>query len=171
MAGLTLQIFEIPAQIVLDEFLVEARIKSVGHLDDSLNNEEYDYVNVVQAVATPWRRDNPMKPIGYESGVLKIQDIFMVYPMEPAVQQSIKRMPRSEAVILYLRHFVIHGDLTMGAEMSLAGVMDAFTRRFMVMTNVSVFPMFPAGATMVEGMTVALVNRALVSYYHPAAGG
>jgi hypothetical protein len=170
VAGLTLQIFEVPAKIVLDEFLVDAQIKAVGHLDDSLNNEEYDYLNISEVVATPWRQDNPVRPIAYSSGVLRIQDIFMVYPIKPEAQESIKRLPRYEPVIFYLRHFAVHANLNMGTEMSLPGVMDSIPRRFLIVTDVSVFPMFPASAALPELMPLALLNRALVSHYHAAEG-
>lgn len=168
MAGLTLQIFEIAAKIVLEDFLLDAKIKAIGHLDDSLNNEDYDYMTVLDGVASPWRRENPVKPIGYKEGYLKIEGVLLVCPVEAAVQQSIKRMQRVEAGVLYMKHFAIHGNVNMGQEMSLGGVMEAFTRRFMVMTDVSVFPLFPASAAMPENMPIALVNRAQVNHYHAA---
>jgi hypothetical protein len=168
MAGLTLQISEIPAQIALEEFVLEARLKAIGQLDDSLNNEKYNYVTVSDGVATPWRHDNPVKPIGYKEGYLQISNLLLVHPLEAKAQQSIKRMPRAEPVILYIKHFAIHGNLTMGAEMALAGVMEGVLRRFLVMTDVSIFPMFPAAAALPEGMPVALVNRTLVTHYHGA---
>lgn len=169
MAGLTLQIFEIAAKIVLEEFLLDARVKAIGRLDDSLNNEDYDYLTVLDGVASPWRRENPVKPIGYREGYLKVADILLVCPVEAEAQQSIKRMQRAEPGVLYVKHFAIHGNVNMGQEMSLGGVMEAFTRRFLVMTDVSVFPLFPASAALPEGMPIALVNRALVSHYHHAA--
>ena len=169
MAGLTLQIFNIPTKIVLDEFLLDATIKAVGHLDDSLNNEEYDYLNVSDVVATPWRQDNPVKPIAYPTGVLKTEDVFMVYPVETDVQEGIKRLHNFERIVFYLQHFIIHGSLSMGAEMNLQGAMEAMPRRFLVATDVSLFPMFPARAAMPEVMPIVLLNRALVSHYHTAA--
>jgi hypothetical protein len=168
MAGLTLQIFEIATKIVLEDFLLDAKVKAIGHLDDSLNNEDYDYVTVLDGVASPWRRENPVKPIGYKEGYLKIADTLLVCPVEAAVQQSIKRMQRAEAGVLYMKHFAIHGNVNMGQEMSLGGVMEAFTRRFLIMTDVSVFPLFPASAALPENMPVALVNRLQINHYHPA---
>ena len=168
MAGLTLQIFEIVTKIVLEDFLLDAKIKAIGQLDDSLNNEDYDYVTVLNGVASPWRRDNPVKPIGYKEGYLKIADTLLIHPVEAAAQQSVKRMQRAEPSVLYMKHFAVHGNLNMGQEMSLSGVMEGFTRRFLVMTDVSVFPLFPASAAMPENMPIALVNRALINHYHAA---
>ena len=51
--GLSLQIFEVAAKIVMDEFLLDAKLKAVGSLDDNLNNEDYNYAIVTNGVATP----------------------------------------------------------------------------------------------------------------------
>ncbi len=167
--GLSLNIVEIAAKIVLDEFLLDAKIKVVGALDDGLNNEDYNYVAVKDGLATPWRQVNPLKPIHYAEGFLKIEDVFLVYPVEPATQTKIKLMPRAERAIFYVGHFAIQANLTIGMEMSLSGVMDALTKRFLAITEVSVFPMFPASAALPKTMPVALLNRAKVSHYHVSA--
>lgn len=166
MAGLTPQISEVPAQIVLDEFLLEAKIRIVGVLDDSLNNEDHTYVSVTEGVATPWRQNNPIKPIGYEEGVLRIEDILMVYPTDPSVQAKIKLLSRAERVILYVGPFAIYGNLSMGPDTGLSSVMDALPKRFLAITEVSVFCMFPARAAMPRVMPVALLNRSKVSHFH-----
>ncbi len=164
--SLGLNIFEVQSKIMLDEFLLDAKIKAVGAIDDSINNEDYNYVTVLNGVATPWRQANPLKPIGYAEGVLKIAEILLIYPVDPEFQAKIKKMPRSERGIFYIGHFAIHANLTMGLESTLTGVMDAVTKRFMAVTDLSVFPMFPANAAMPENMSVALLNRAKVQHYH-----
>ncbi len=167
--GLSLNILEIPVKIVLDEFLLDAKIKSVGNLDDGLNNEDYNYVTVKDGIASPWRQVNPLRPIGYTEGYLKIEDIFLVYPVDPAMHAQIKLMPHVEQGIFYIGHFAIQCNLTMGNEMRLSGVMDALTKRFLAVTDASLFPLFPASAAMPEVMPVALLNRAKVSHYHTTA--
>ena len=164
--GLSLQIFEVAAKIVLDEFLLDARIKAVGSLDDNLNNEDYNYVTVMNGVATPWRQVNPLKPIRYAEAFLKIHDIYLVYPIEPAIQTKIKLMPNAERGIFYVGQFAIQANLSMGMEMNLAGAVDGLTKRFLAVTDVSVFPMFPASTTMPKIMSVAMLNRAKISHYH-----
>jgi hypothetical protein len=166
--GLSLQINEIATKIVLDEFLLDAKVKAVGALDDSLNNEDYNYLTVLNSVASPWRQINPLKPIHYNEGFLKIQDIYLVYPLDPAVQVKIKLMPHAERGIFYIGHFAIQANLSMGLEMRLAGVMDGLTKRFVTVTDASLFPMFPAkNVEMPQVMSVALLNRAKISHYHP----
>ncbi len=164
--GLSLQIFEVATKIVMDEFLLDAKLKTVGSLDDNLNNEDYNYVNVANGVATPWRQANPLKPIRYAEAFLKIQDVYLVYPVEPAVQTKIKLMPHAERGIFYVGQFAIQANLSMGMEMNLAGAIDGLTKRFLAVTDVSVFPMFPANPTMPKVMSVAMLNRAKISHYH-----
>jgi hypothetical protein len=164
--GLSLQIFEVAAKIVLDEFLLDARIKSVGSLDDNLNNEDYNYINVTNGVATPWRQTNPLKPIRYAEAFLKIEDIYLVYPVEPTVQTKIKLMPSAVRGIFYVGQFAIQANLSIGMEMNLGGAVDGLVKRFLAVTEVSVFPMFPASATMPKVMSVAMLNRAKISHYH-----
>jgi hypothetical protein len=164
--GLSLNIFNVQSKIILDEFLLDAKIRSVGVIDDSLNNEDYDYVTVLEGIASPWRQANPLKPIGYAEGVLKIADIFLVYPVDPEMQTKIKLMPRSERAIVYIGHFAVQANLTMGMDTALTGVMEAVTKRFLAITDVSVFPMFPSNVAMPEKMPVALLNRDKVQHFH-----
>ncbi|MCL4300005.1 MAG: hypothetical protein KJ077_30005 [Anaerolineae bacterium] len=167
--GLSLKIFEVDAKIVLDEFLLEAKVKTVGALDDNLNNQDYNYLTVLSGLATPWRQANPLKPIRYKEAYLKMEDIYLVYPVEPAVQVKVKLMPHLERGIFYMGQFAIQANLSMGQEMSLGGAVDALTKRFLSLTDVSIFPMFPAkNVDLPPVMSVALLNRAKISYYHPA---
>jgi hypothetical protein len=168
--GIMLQISEVPANIVLDQFLLETRIKCVGNLDIYFNNEEYNYITVLDTVARPWSQSNPLKPIGYPEGYLKIEDMILVYPMDPAAQAKIQLMPKAQRTIFYLGTFVVQGNLTMGAEMGLAEVMDTLAKRFLVLTEASFYPMFPATTAMPEVMPVVLLNRARISQYHPVEG-
>lgn len=167
--GLSLQIFEVAAKIVLDEFLLEAKVKTVGALDDNLNNQEYNYLTLLSGLAVPWRQANPLKPIRYKEAYLKMEDVYLVYPVDPAVQLKIKLMPRMERGIFYLGQFAIQGNLSMGQEMNLGAAVDGLTKRFLGLTDVSIFPMFPAkNVELPPVMPVALLNRAKISYYHPA---
>lgn len=167
--GLSLQIFEIATKIVLDEFLVEAQAKVVGSIDDNLNNQEYSFLTVLNGLATPWRQTNPLKPIRYKEAYFKMEDIYLVYPIDPAVQGKIKPMPQQQRGIFYLGQFVIQGNLNMGQGMALGVAVDGLTKRFVVLTEASIFPMFSAkNVDLPQVMPVALVNRAKISYYHSA---
>lgn len=168
-SGLSLKIVEVATKIVLDEFLLEAMAKVVGAVDDNLNNQEYNFLTVTNGLATPWRQANPLKPIRYKEAYLKMEDIYLVYPVDPAVQTKIKLMPQLERGIFYLGQFAIQGNLNMGQGMSLGGAVDGLNKRFLVLTEVSIFPMFPAkNVDLPQVMPVAMVNRAKISYYHPA---
>ena len=164
--GLTLQISEVPSKIVLDQFLLDAKIRAVGVLDTNLNNEDYNYITVVDGVATPWYQTNPVKPIGYSEGYLKISDIVMVYPLNPDVQQKIQLMPNFERAVFYVGSFAIHANLIVGAGMSLSEAMEALPKRFLAATEVSLFPMFPANTALPDVMPIALLNRSRISHYH-----
>jgi hypothetical protein len=168
--GITLQISEIPANIVLDQFLLETKIKCVGNLDTYFTNEEYNYVTVLDTVARPWSQTNPVKPIGYAEGYLKIEDMILIYPMDPEAQSKIQLMPKAERAIFYMGPFVVQGNLIMGADMQLAEAMDSLVKRFLILTEASLYPMFPATAAMPEVMPVVLLNRAKISQYHAAEG-
>jgi hypothetical protein len=166
--GLSLQIFEVAAKLVLDEFLLEAKVKTVGALDDNLNNQDYNYLTILSGLATPWRQANPLKPIRYKEAYLKMEDIYLAYPVDPTVQVKIKLMPHAERGIFYLGQFAIQANLSMGQEMSLSGAVDGLTKRFLTVTDASVFPMFPAkNVDLPPVISVALLNRAKISYYHP----
>jgi len=167
-AGLSLQISEVVAKIVLDEFLLDAKVKAVGAVDDSLNNEDYNFLTVTDGLATPWRQTNPLKSIRYKEAFLKIADIYLVYPTDPAVQIKIKLMPNAERGIFYVGRFAIQANLSMGMGVSLAGAVDGLNKRFLTLTEASLFPMFPANLLeLPKVMPVALLNRAKISHYHP----
>ena len=85
--GISLQISEVPSKIVLDQFLLDAKIRAIGALDIYLNNEEYHYATVIEVVATPWYQANPVKPLGYSEGYLRVEDILMIVPLDPAMQR------------------------------------------------------------------------------------
>jgi hypothetical protein len=164
--GISLRISEVPVKMVLEHFLLEGKLKTVGSLDDGLNNEAYSYVSMVQVVATPWHQTNPLKPMSCAEMHFKIEDIWLIYPVEPAGQAAVKLLPHSERVILYLGGFVLNGKLSMGADIPLSGVMEALPKRFLPITEVSLFPLFPPKALLPGVMPVALVNRQKISHYY-----
>jgi len=164
--GISLRISEVPVKMVLEHFLLEGKLKTVGSLDVGLNNEAYNYVSILQVTATPWHQTNPLKPVNCAEMHLKIQDIWMICPVEPAGQSAIKLLPHQEGVILYLGGFVLNAKLSMGADIPLSGVMEALPKRFLPITEVSLFPLFPPKASLPGVIPVALVNRQKISHYY-----
>ena len=164
--GITLQINDVQSKIMLDQFVIDGKIRSVGALDTSLNNEAYNYVTVIEAISTPWYQSNPIQFLDFEEGYLKILDILLVFPTEEKPQQRIQMMPHSEPIIFYLERFAVKANLSMGADMLLSGVLDSLDKRFLAITDVSVFPMFPARTALPQNMPVALLNRDKISHYH-----
>ena len=75
-------------------------------------------------------------------------------------------MPRQDMLIFYLERFVVQAKLSMGEDMVLSGVLDSLDRRFLTITDVSVFPMFPAVASLPKSMPIALLNKDKISHYH-----
>jgi hypothetical protein len=165
-SGISLRISAVPVKLVLEHFLLEGKLKTVGSLDDGVNNEAYNYVSMVEVVATPWHQSNPLKPMSCAEMHLKIEEIWMILPVEPAGQSAVKLMPHRERVILYLGGFVLNGNLSMGADIPLSGVMEALPKRFLPITEVSLFPLFPPKASLPGVMPVALVNRQKISHYY-----
>jgi hypothetical protein len=168
--GISLQIAEIDTKVVLEQFLVEARIKAVGNLDNTLNDERYSYLNVFGGIATPWYQSNPLKPISYAEGTIKVADMVLVYPINAADQAAVQLMPHSERAILYAGGFAIHGNLSMGGDMTLSTALDGITKRFLALTDASIFPMAPASAAISEIMPLALLNRSMVYKIHGVEG-
>lgn len=164
--GITLQISEVHSKIVLDQFVIDAKIKSVGILDTNLNNEAYNYVTLTDAVSTPWHQTNPIEQIDFAEGFVKIMEILLVCPVDPKIQKRIQLMPHSEQLVFYLERFAIRANLSMGSDMLLSGVLDSLDKRFLTVTDVSVFPMFPARSILPATMPIALLNRAKISHYH-----
>ena len=164
--GLSLQIKDIQSKIVMDQFLIDATVRSVGAMDTSLNNVQYNYITANNVVATPWHQNNPLKSIGYVEGFLTISEILLVCPTDSEAQKKIKLMPHLERLIFYLERFVVQANLSMGQDMALSGVLDSLGRRFLTITDVSVFPMFPAAAAMPKSMPIAFLNKDKISHYH-----
>ena len=166
-SGITLKINDVPAKIVMDQFLIEANIKSVGALDTSMNNEAYNYLTINQVVSTPWYQSNPINQLDFEEGYLRITDVLLVYPTDSKAQEKIQQMPHSKAIIFYLERFAVRGNLIMGSDMLISGVLDSLDKRFLAVTKASIFPMFPARTGLPPTMPIVLLNRAKISYYHP----
>jgi hypothetical protein len=164
--GISLQINQITCKIVLDEFLVEGQVKAVGNLDNTISNDKTTFLVVSDGVATPWHQHNPLKPISYAQGILKIEDILLIYPTDPAEQAKIKLMPRNVPAILYGGGFAIQGNVFMGADGNLETVMDAVVKNFLTLTQVSVFPLFPAKTSIPEVIPLALLNKAKIYQHH-----
>jgi hypothetical protein len=169
VGGISLQINQIACKIVLNEFLAEGQVKAVGNLDNTINNEKNTFLSVYEGVATPWHQHNPLKPISYAQSILKIDDILLIYPTDPAEQAKIKLMPHNEPAILYGSGFAIQGNVFMGAEDNLETVMDAVIKRFLTLTQVSIFPLFPAKTSIPEVIPLALLNKAKIYQHHAAA--
>ncbi|MBN1995658.1 MAG: hypothetical protein JW953_23425 [Anaerolineae bacterium] len=164
--GLSLQIAQINAKIVLEKFLVEAKMKIVGNLDNTLNDERYNYITITDGIAMPWHQSNPLKPIKYTESVLKIEELVLVYPMQAEAQAAIQRMPRSEPAIIYAGDFAIHGNISMGGDMTLSTVLDAVNKRFLTLTEASIFPMTQASTAIPEEMPLVLLNRSKIYQLH-----
>jgi hypothetical protein len=165
-AGISLQFNEIETKIVLAKFLVEGIIKAVGNIDNTLNDERYNFVNIENPVTTPWHQNSPVKSIRVTQSTIKIHDMILIYPPNPADQAEVPRMPSSQRGIVYVEDFVIYGDVLMGEDMDLTNVVEGVTKRFLTVANATIFPLFPATASIPEVMPLALVNRDKVYQLH-----
>jgi hypothetical protein len=164
--GISLQITEIEIRVVLPQFLVDGIIKAVGNIDNTLNDERYSFVNLHNQLITPWHQSCPIKPIGVAEGTVKIEDMLLVYPTDPEDQAQIQLMPKAQTGIMYVDDFVIRGDISMGADMELSTVLEGVSKRFLTVTNVSLFPLFSAATSIPEEMPVVLVRRDRVYQIH-----
>lgn len=164
--GISLQFNEIETKIVLDKFLVEGVIKAVGNIDNTLNDDRYNFVNIENPVTIPWYQNSPINAIRVAQSTVKIHDMILVYPTDPADQAEIPRMPGSKRGIIYVGEFVIHGDVMMGEDMDLTNVVDGITKRFLTVADATIFPLFSAGISIPEVMPLALVNRNMVYQIH-----
>ena len=164
--GISLQFNEIETKIVLAQFLVEGVIKAVGNIDNTLNDERYNFVNIENPVTIPWHQNSPINAIRVAQSTVKVHDIILVYPTDPADQAEIPRMPGSERGIIYAGEFVIYGDILMGADMDLTNFIDGITKRFLTVADATIFPLFPANISIPEVMPLALVNRDKVYQTH-----
>ena len=99
--GISLQFNEIETQIVLARFLVQGVIKAVGNIDNTLNDERYNFVNIENPVMTPWHQNSPLKAIRVARSTVKVHDMILVYPTDPSDQAEIPRMPGSARGIVY----------------------------------------------------------------------
>ena len=165
-SGITLKINDVKSKIMLDQFLIDANVKSVGAMDTGLNNEAYSYLTITDAVSTPWYQINPIKMLDFAEGYLKMSEVLLVYPVDPEAQERIQLMPHSECIVFYLERFAVKANLSMGADMLLSGVLDSLDKRFLTITDATVFPMFPARAKLPQNIPIALLNRAKISHYH-----
>jgi len=164
--GISLQFNEIETKIVLARFLVEGVIKAVGNIDNTLNDERYNFVNIEKPATTPWYQNSPINAIRVAQSTVKVHDMILVYPTDPADQAEIPRMPGSQRGIVYVGEFVIYGDVLMGGDMDLTNVVDGVTKRFLTMADATIFPLFPAAVSIPEVMPLALVNRDMVYQIH-----
>jgi hypothetical protein len=164
--GISIQFAEVPVKIVLEQFLVEGVLKAIGSLDDNLNNEQYNYVSVTDAVATPWHQSNPIKPGRWAEMHLRIQEILLALPLESQGRDSVTRMAHSERVVLYMGEFAVSGSLFMGEDVPMSGALEAMPKRFLSIAELSFFPMFPPKITLPEVMPIGMINRAKVSHYY-----
>ena len=92
--GISLQIAEVEIKMVLPQFLVEAKMKAVGNLDNTLNDERYNYLTLFQGVSTLWQQNASLKPIRFAESVINVADMLLVYPINPDDQAAIQLMPR-----------------------------------------------------------------------------
>jgi len=166
--GISLQINEIPSRIVLERFLLEGRVRAVGSLDNTINNEKNTSLTISDGILIPWHQDSPLNPLGYRQGMLKIEDIILLYPLDPAEQAKTILMPHSERAIVYAADFAIHGNMTMGADANVLTALDSITKRFMALTQVSIFPLFTARTGIPEVVPVVLLNKDKVYQAHSA---
>jgi len=164
--GISLQFNEIETKIVLAQFLVEGVIKAVGNIDNTLNDERYNFVNIENPVAVPWQQNSPLNAIRVARSTVKVRDMILVYPTDPSDRAEIPRMPGSKRGIIYAGEFVIHGDVLMGADMDLTNFIDGITKRFLAVADATIFPLFPAGISIPEVMPLTLVNRDKVYQTH-----
>jgi hypothetical protein len=166
--GISLQINRIACKIVLEQFLVEAQVKAVGNLDNTINNEKNIYLTVFEAVATPWAETSPLKPLTYAQGIIKIDDILFIYPTDPAEQAKITLMPHKELGIAYSSGFAIQSQVFMGADANLTTVLDAAIKRFLIVKDVSIFPLFAAKTSISQEIPLGLLNKQKVYQIHAA---
>jgi hypothetical protein len=168
--AISLRIFDVKAQIVLKEFLIKTTVKSIGPIDNYVNNEQYNYISLGEGAAVPWLQNSLVRqPIGYKDATLKIADIFMIYPEEAEAQQAITVMLRNEPLVMYMGGFAIRAKLNLGADTALSGAMEASTKRFMILKEVQFFPTFPARVTLPDMMPIVLINRSWISFYYGCA--
>ncbi len=164
--GISLQINELETKLILPRFLVEGLIKAVGNIENTFNDERYNFVNLHHPVVTPWHQTNPLKPLSMGETTVKVEEVLLAYPTDPADQAEIPKMPTSQRGILYLGDFVVHGDVSMGNDMDLSTAIDGINKRFIVLTDATIFPLFPAAASIQEVMPIVLVNRSKVYQSH-----
>jgi hypothetical protein len=165
--GIELQLERYDVQILGHQFQYEGQLEPIGQALDFLNSGDRTTYPLYDVTPHPIVPSGPLKGVTRPEITVSGSELGLVFFCDADYRQRIPRLRNTEGVIAYTPHVVLRGNFHRGAEARLRDLLDTIQGTFLVMSDVSVFPIARLPAPFPQQADLLIVNRQFISLYHP----
>jgi hypothetical protein len=157
---------QIPLTVLMARFQARGMLGVMGVLQVAINDDQKSNFTFEDVTLHGLDQGNPARSMQLaELHIVKAECHVLAFD-EMMGQDQTGLMPRQELIAAYTSHFVIQGNVHMGADTPVSDCIDANRSQFVGMTDVTIFPLFPAQAQVIQHAPLAFIHRTQVRMHH-----
>jgi hypothetical protein len=146
-------------------FQMRGMLKVMGNLQTFMNNDLNPAFTLSNIEVTGISPTNPVHMTQPEIIIGK-QNVQAVFFDERPAQGEIVFLPRTEDIVVYMDNFALAGKMYLGQDARVNDFIDASLQQFLVMTDLTVYPVVPVRTELVMTASVAMLQKNAIRFYH-----
>lgn len=164
--GIEIRLERYDVQVLGSRFQFEGQMEPIGALLDYLNDENRSAFPMYDVTLFPIVAKGPLSRITRSQIVVNLNEVGLIFFRDPDYRQRVQRLRNMDRVIAYTPHAILRGNVHRVGETRLRNLFDMAAGVFLVMTDVSVFPLTELPAPFPQDADLLVVNRLFVNVIH-----
>lgn len=153
--------------ILTANFQYGGQLEAVGPAFEFINAAARDSLSLYDAHLTPLTPGSPMRGLSRPHVVVRRQQVIFLYFEDAETRASVRRLARSESLVVYTPVAVCRGRFHMSAESRLDNFLDSVQDRLLPISEARIFPLLELPAPFPAEADIILIGRDQVLSYHP----
>jgi hypothetical protein len=154
-------------QILTVNFQFSGQLETLGDVSTYINDSARDSLSLYDAYFTPLTPGSPLKGFNRPHVVVRRPQIVFLYFNSDETRTSIRKLQRTEPLVVYTPIAVCRGYFHMSAEARIRDFIDATQEHLIFVTEARIFSLIEFPAPFPTEADLMLVGRSQLQSYHP----
>lgn len=164
--GMEIKFERCDAKVFGNKFLFEGQLEPIGQILDYFNDENRSAFPMYDVTLVPIEPSGPLSRVKRPQIVVNLSELGLIFFLDPEDRERVMRLRNFDRVIAYTPHAILRGNIHRGGETRLRNLFDMTAGIFLVMTDVSVFPIKQLPVPFPQQVDLLIVNRLFINVIH-----
>ena len=164
-----IELVTLQVEAILQDYMLRGELQPRGQLVAYLNDRNWTYLPVRNAVFSPLAADRRVGEIKQSAAVINKNRLAALSILREEDTEQIQLPTGERPVVFYVAHFAIQGNLHVRSDAPDEDILDDL-HDFFPVSDVTIFPVRPIATALTRKVPLLLISRPLTQAYQVMKG-